>query len=114
MTVHIRTDVQLMAQAVLITADDVPGVGQLTLVLDHPEFDTFAAQVAEAALAKRGREAADCHTSDLRIGDYLASREIINVRHNHPTTGMTTVNLRPFGHLLLHHDAITRVERPIQ
>jgi hypothetical protein len=112
-TQHI--DVQLYSQSVQIEADEVPGVGQLVMMLSHPVFDEFAEKVAEAARNKRGLTLQHVPAVQIRPGDHLMGASVIGVRSHHPSPGLVTINLDMTpGHLIVSCDRILSVESPIQ
>lgn len=107
-----QTDVQLFAGAVELNFT-IPGELR-QVVLTSNEFEAFAAQVAEAALNKRGYEQRFLRASDIRPGDRLIGLEVKSVKPDDNGTH-SNIRLGRNGDSTLHqaNSYFLRVERPI-
>lgn len=68
-------DIQLNAfkERAMLTANEVPGVGELFMPLDHDQLDKLASLAKEARLNALGFEEHKIYAGDLQVGDVIES-----------------------------------------
>ena len=101
-------DVQISPEGVQLWRDE-----EIVLDLTPAEFEQLAVQVNETHANKQGFTPVTCRADEARIGDQFADRQIVNVRPNHPSTDLTTINTKPFGWMIFNSEHEVTVMRRI-
>lgn len=102
-------DVQLTVHGAEVWKGD-----ELVLDIWAEDFKQLAEAFADAAITARGKQSVTCRAEEVRLGDTLLGREVINVRNESFSIGQTSITTKPFGWMVFESDHMVTVERVIE